>query len=127
MSKPNQLIIDNVLFPTTTRDRYSAHPVDVREQIEMISTRMVEEVRGTVWEISYAYDYMGDEKCRECLGVLRRRGAKTVLFLPDNGLELLQSDFLVTSLTPPTLAFYTGGVPKWHNLAFTLREVRPHA
>lgn len=127
MSKPVQLIINEVLLPTTTHDRYSAHPVDAKVQLEMISTRMVEEVRGTVWEITYSYDYMGDAKCREVLGVLRSRGVKQVAFLPDNGDELLTSTFLVTSLTQPTLAFFRGGVAKWHNLAFTLREERPHA
>ena len=127
MSKPIQLIINDVLLPTTTHDRYSAPEVDLKEQIEMISGRVVEEQRGKVWQITYSYDYMGDAKCREVLAALRSRGAKTVSFLPDNGTEMQTGRFLVTSLTPPTLNFYSGGAPKWHNLAFTLREVRPHA
>ena len=126
MSKPVQLIINNVLLPTTTRDRYQCYEEDLREQIEMISGRVVEEIRGKVWKIIYSYDYMGDDKIREVLGVLRSRGAKNVAFLPDNGSKLLNSNFLVESLTQPSLNFFLNGTPKWHNLAFTLREVKPH-
>lgn len=92
----------------------------------MISGRVVEEIRGKVWKIVYSYDYMGDDKIREVLGVLRSRCAKNVAFLPDNGSKLLNSNFLVESLTQPSLNFFLNGTPKWHNLAFTLREVKPH-
>lgn len=127
MSKGVQLIIDGVALPSTTRDRYQCYPEKLNEQIEMISGRMVEEVRGTVQRIVYSYDDMGDSMCREVLAVLRKRGVKTVSYLPDEGDRLVTSTFLVTSLTPPTLAFYSNGKPRWHNLAFALREVTPHA
>ena len=48
MSNEIQLIVNGVLLPTTTRDRYSCYPDELKEQITMISGRMVEEVRGTV-------------------------------------------------------------------------------
>lgn len=127
MSKPRQLIIDGVVLPTSTHDRYQAYEEDLRVEIQMISGRVVHEVQGTVWRIGYTYDYMGDSKMREVLAVLRSRGNKTVSFLPDNGTKLVTSVFKVESLTPPTLAFFRDGTPKWHNLSFTLREVKPHA
>jgi len=127
MSQPIQLIINGILLPTTTRDRYQCYEETLREQIQMISGRMVEEVRGKVQKISYSYDYMGDDLCRQVLAELRSKSVKLVNYLPDSGNELLNSTFLVESLTPPTLAFFRGGVAKWHNLSFTLREVRPHA
>ena len=34
--------------------------------------------------------------------------------------------FLVDSITQPTFAFSKGGVGLWHNVGFTLREVKPH-
>lgn len=125
--KPIQLIIDGVQLPTSTRDRYQAYEEDLTVEVNMISGRAVDEVRGQVWRINYAYDYMGDEKLQEVLTVLRRRGSKTVTFQPDNGGALITGTFKLTSLTPPTLAFYKDGTPKWHNLAFSLREVKPHA
>ena len=127
MIKEKQLIINGVELPTSTHDRYQAYEEDLRVEVPMISGRVVDEVRGTVWRIGYAYDYMGDAKMQEVLAVLRSRGSKTVTFLPDNSTQLLTSVFRVESLTPPTLAFYRNGTPKWHNLSFTLREVKPHA
>lgn len=127
MSNPIQLIIDDVALPTATHDRYQAYPEDLTVDVQMISGREPQEARGTVWRIVYSYDYMGDDKCREVLGVLRRSGPKTVTFLPDNSDKLVTSKFKVTSITNPTLAFFKGGVPKWHNFGFVLREVKPHA
>lgn len=122
-----QLIIDGVVLPVTTRDRYQSFPETLSRQVVMISGRVTEETRGSVQRIVYSYDYMGDAKCREVLNVLRSRGAKTVSYLPDNGDDLVTSTFLVESITQPTLAFFKGGVAKWHNLAFVLREVKPSA
>ena len=92
----------------------------------MISGRMTEEVRGHVQKIVYSYDYMGDAKCREVLKALRSKGPKIVAYLPDDGDEMVSSTFLVESMTQPALAFFKGDIPKWHNLSFVLREVKPH-
>ena len=93
----------------------------------MISGRLVEEIRGKVWRIDYASGQMRDDTTRQLLAALRAKGRKNVAFLPDNGDELLTSSFLVESLTPPTLAFFDGSEPVWTGLAFSLREVKPHA
>lgn len=128
MKKPIQLIIDGVVFPTSTHDRYTAYSAKLKQQVEMISTRMTEEVRGDVWKIIYNRDSMSDAEYKACMAVLTSTGKKTVNFLPNTGDgELLSSEFLVESITYPSLAFYSGGVPKWRNLSFTLREVKPHA
>lgn len=128
MKKPTQLIIDGVVFPTSTRDRYAAWEGILKQQVEMISTRVTEEVRGKVWRISYAREAMTDAEYAACMAVLQQIGSKTVTFLPNTGAaELQSSTFLVESISYPTLAFYDNGVPKWRNLSFTLREVKPHA
>lgn len=123
--RTQQLILNGVALPYVSRDRYSAHPVTLSRQVEMISGRIVEEQRGKVWQISYSADYIGDALCRQALEVLRG-GSFTATFLPDNGDELISTTVRVESLTDPTFAFTSHGVPKWHNLAFTLREVAPH-
>lgn len=122
-----QLIIDDVLFPMSTHDRYSAYEEVLTEVLEMSDRSVVEEVSGKIWRIAYEYDYMGVDKLRECLAVLRSGGVHQVAFLPDNGDELISSQFLVESLSYPSLAFVRGGVGRWHSLTFALREVRPHA
>lgn len=127
MSKPVQLIIEGVALPTTTRNRYSCYPEKLKQRVDMISGRGTEEVRGEVQIINYSYGYMGEEKGREVLAVLRKRGTLSVAYLPDDGDELVTSTFLVENLTNPTLLYFRGGVAKWNNIAFTLREVKPHA
>lgn len=126
MSNFIELIVNNTLFPTSTHDNYSAYEVDVKEILEMADRSITEEVAGKIWMIEYRYDYMGELKLRECLNVLRGGGVKTVSFIPDNSDELQTSEFLVQSLTAPSLAFVRNNIGKWHNLAFVLREVRPH-
>ena len=61
------------------------------------------------------------------LAELRSGRALPCSVLPDGGTALVTSTFLVESLTPPTVAFSRGDEIYWHNIAFTLREVRPHA
>ena len=128
MSKPIQLIINDVRCPTTTRDRYHATPVDYKELLQMADRSWSEEVVGTGTRIVYSYDKMEDGTYQELLRVLRGGGVKKVSYLPDDGTtELRQSDFLVETLPNPTLQFYINQTPRWHNVAFTLIEVRPHA
>ena len=126
MSEPF-LIIDEILVPEPDFDGYHAYEDILREQIPMISGRLVEEVRGKVWRIDYTSERMSDSETRRLLAALRAKGSKTVAFLPDNGDELIPSTFLVESLTPPVLAFFDGTEPVWKGLAFSLREVKPHA
>lgn len=121
------LIVNDILIPEPDFDGYHAYEDILREQIPMISGRLVEEVRGDVWRIDYASGQMRDDTTRQLLAALRAKGSKNVAFLPDNGDELLTSSFLVESLTPPTLAFFDGSEPVWTGLAFSLREVKPHA
>ena len=128
MSKPIQLIINGVRCPTTTRDRYAATPVDYKELMQMADKSWAEEVVGTGTRIVYSYDKMDDGTYQELLRVLRGGGVKTVNYLPDDGsTELVTSQFLVETLPNPTLQFYLNQTPRWHNVAFSLIEVRPHA
>ena len=122
-----QLIINGIYLPETSRNRYACYPALLSDSITMISGRMVQEVRGKVQMIHYEYDYMGNDLCRQLLAVLRAGKPVKVVYLPDEGDEMRTGDFLVESLTNPSFAFSKRGVPYWHNLAFTLREVRSHA
>lgn len=128
MSKPIQLIINDVRCPTTTRDRYYSYPQELKETLTMADGTMVEEVVGIVQRIGYSYDKMEDGVYRELLAAIRGGGVKTVSYLPDDtSTELVTSRFIVESITQPTLQFYLNQTPRWHNVGFTLREAEPHA
>ena len=92
----------------------------------MISGRRVSEVRGNVQIIEWSYDYMGIELGNTVLNILRSGKPIQVAYLPDVGKELESGEFWVESMTPPSFAFSKGGTPYWHNIAFVLREVKPH-
>lgn len=121
-----QLIINGILLPETSRDKYQCYPGELSVNVEMISGRTVREVRGHVQYIVWSYDYMGNELWRQLAQVLRGNTSITVAYLPDDADELVSGEFLVESITQPTFAFSRGGVGLWHNVGFTLREVRPH-
>lgn len=121
-----QLIIDGVALPEVSGDKYSCYEDLLTKSVEMISGRIVHEVRGKVWVATYAYDYMGNDLCRRALAVLRSGRSFPAQILPDNGDDLITIQALCTDLTPPTFAFSKNGVGLWHNLAFSIREVSPH-
>lgn len=123
-----QLILNNsVYLPETSRDKYKCYPSLLGTQVDMISGRRVLEVRGWVQIIEYEYDYMGDSLMRQVLAVLRSGQSFPVAYLPDNSDTLAVSTFLTQDFPQPTFAFSKAGVPYWHNVSFTLREVKPHA
>lgn len=122
-----QLIVSGIELPEVSRGNYSCYPTVLGENVTMISGRMVTEVRGMVQMIHYAYDYMGNDLCRRLLAVLRSGQPFEVVYLPDEGEEMKTGRFLVESLSNPVFAFSRRGVPYWHNVSFTLREVSPHA
>lgn len=128
MSRPAQLIIGGIKFPTQTRDRYRAYETELKEQLAMVDGSMVEEVvPGKVQIIEYSCDAMSDSLYRLALAALRAPGPLSVAYLPDDGSqELRTSTFFVTAFTPPSLSFFRGTQPLWHNMSFTLREARPH-
>lgn len=121
-----QLVINGIVLPETTRDKYSCYPEQLSRQIDMISGRRVNEYRGSVYKISYTYDYMGNELARQVLSVLRSGNSFPVSFLSDEEDTMLTGTFLTESITSPTFAFSKGGKPYWHNFSFVLREVKPH-
>ena len=121
-----QLIINGITLPETDYDRYKCYPSQLSVQSDMISGRRVNEIRGTVQKINYAYDYLTPTMWRQLAAVLRSGNSMTVQYLPDDGDSLITSTFLRESLTEPTFAFSKNGVACWHNIAFTLREVSPH-
>lgn len=126
MSEFLQLMIDGVVFPSSTHDNYSAYEMILTEQMEVADRSIVEEISGWIWKVEYSYDYMGMSKLREALDVLRAGGVHEVSFLPDDSDEWKSGRFIVESLSAPSLAFIRGGAGRWHNISFTLREVTPH-
>lgn len=125
-TRTTQLIIDGVALPYVAHDRFCAYPDTLSRQVEMVSGRVVSEQRGKVWRVSYSCDYLDDAARNAVLAVLRSGEPFVASFLPDDGTEMVAATMRAESLIPPTFAFTSHGVVRWHNLSFELREVDPH-
>lgn len=122
-----QLIVNNsIVLPEVRNGNYSPVESDLSVQAEMISGRLVEELRGSVWVVSYASTRLTDPVWRALKAVLKGRGSFPVQFLPNDRDEMVTATVLCTALTEPSFAWSRDGVAYWTGLSFTLREVRPH-
>lgn len=132
-----QLILDAdgdaVTLPESRRGGYTAARTMLYEDVEMISGRLVRELRGNVWVLGYQYSGFPDALKNRVIAACEKGKREPVacLFLtPDGGRELEYSQFFVTKFTYPK--FYWGKndhgtlVPLWGDFNLTLREVRPH-
>nr|DAP52189.1 MAG TPA: hypothetical protein [Caudoviricetes sp.] len=145
-----QLILDTtgtpVTMPESQKDGYRAELQPLSVDVEMVSGRIVRELRGNVWVISYQYGYFSDEMKQSVLSVCEKgRGqAITCVFLPPHSEQMITSDFLVTKLTYPKFMWsrqimgeVAGDkgetietlvpVPVWGDFGVELREVKPSA
>ena len=100
-----QLIVNGTYLPQTSNDKYSSRPEQLGEQLEMISGRMVTEIRGIVQVITYSYDKMPDETYRALLTALRSQAAIDVVYLPDDSDTMATGKFICTEFPAPTFAF----------------------
>jgi len=127
--KPTQIILDGVALPHVSHDRYACWPEELSITKVMAAGNMVKELKepGKVWRVRYQFDYMENETRLQMLEILRRGDSFPAAVLPDNSDEMVVSTFFCVSLTQPTFSFAKNGKGLWHNLAFELREVEPHA
>lgn len=121
-----QIILGSRALPETPWDSYSCGEVMLSVQVDMISGRRVIEQRGLAWQVSASYDYLDGDTKDYILSVLRSGAPFLATALPDNSTETVTAMFVTESLTPPTFLFDDNGAPRWHGLAFTIREEEPH-
>lgn len=132
-----QLVLDGIALPEAIKDTYKAYMENLSVELQMISGRLVKEVKGSVWRISYQYGYFDPETKNRILAACEkgRREPITCGFLPqeEDGETLVYSDFWVTDYTRPKFAWSvsdgsgeeTAAHPLWIDFAVELREVRP--
>lgn len=122
-----QIVLENMVLPEAGFDQYACWEELLSEQVSMISGRIVEEVRGKVWKVKWAYDYLDNQTTRNILSILRSVTPLQAAVLPDNSDQMVYGRFLVERITQPTYLCSDNGDAVWHGLGFVLREVRPHA
>lgn len=132
----DQLILDTagyaVAMPESRKGGYTASLTPLSEDVEMISGRLVRELRGNVWTVNYQYGYFSDEMKRLVIAACEKGGREPIVcdFLkPDSGGVLSTSTFWVTKFKYPKFMWgrndKDGPVPLWGDFSLALREVRP--
>lgn len=129
-----QLILDGFALPEAREDTYKAYIEQLGTDETMISGRLVKEIRGDVWHVSYSGGYFSPAD-RNTLLEICERGRRTPIncgFLPaeNNNGDLIYSTFWVTKYERPKFAWSAERngvtVPIWVGFSVELREVKPH-
>lgn len=123
-----QLIMDGVVLPESIKGGYTATRQALSVDVEMVTGRMVRELRGNVWVITYQYGYFDDTMKNAVLEAVEKgkRQAIRCGFLPPTSTEALTySDFFVTDFTYPKFMWSADGKPLWADFSVELREVQP--
>lgn len=132
-----QLILDTnelaVELPESQKGGYTVQKTPLGVDVEMISGRIVRELRGNVWTISYQYGYFDTEMKNKVIAACEkgRKQAITCGFLPQESDDntLSYKNFFVTSFSRPKFMWSKMGdgttTPMWADFSVELREVSP--
>lgn len=138
-----QLILDtnglNIVLPESKKNGYTANKQPLYVDVQMVTGRLVRELRGNVWVVSYQYGFFDDDTKNRLIEVCEKgqREPITCGFLPPKSVNELQySEFLVTDFQTPKFMWSRHEtspdgktdvpVPVWVDFAVTLREVNPN-
>lgn len=127
-----QLIIDGVVLPESKGGTYTAQKQPLYTEVQMASGRLVRELRGSAWVITYQYGFFNDQMKNSVIAACEK-GINTPIrcgFLQQESAgELTYSDFFVTSFSRPKFMWSRQAkgntVPLWGDFVLELREVRP--
>lgn len=132
-----QLILDvdgyNVTLPESKKGGYTAVRQPLSVDVEMVTGRMVRELRGNVWAVSYQYGWFDDETKNQVMSAIEKGRSEPIncgFLPPDSKGELTYSDFFVTSFTYPKFMWSRSEedgtpIPMWADFSVELREVEP--
>lgn len=137
-----QLILDvgeyNLELPESKKGGYAVEETELSVSLQMISGRMVKEVRGNVWTITYQYGYFNDTDMKNLISACEK-GRKTPItcgFLEQGSVDTLTySKFFVVSYNRPKFMWsrlvqgddnVLNPAPMWGDFSVELREEKPH-
>ena len=132
-----QLILDadgyNLVLPESRKGGYTPVFSPLSVDVEMITGRLVRELRGNVWKIDYQYGYFTEDMKNLVIAACEKgkREPITCGFLPPTSTSALNySRFWVMDFSYPK--FYWSRpkpdgtiIPLWGDFNLSLREVKP--
>lgn len=132
-----QLILDAaesaVTLPESKKGGYRAWEDSLSQDVTMVSGRLVREIRGNIWRVSYQYGFFDDELKKKVIAACEKGRGQPIqcgFLTPDSNGVLTHSMFFVTSITYPKFMWSRnaegGPVALWADFSVELREVTPH-
>ncbi len=137
MSRMTQLILDiegsAVSLPESRKGGYAAELAPLSVDVEMVTGRVVRELRGEVWKIEYQYGYFTPEMKDRVIAACRkgrREPIKCEFLPPESAGPRLVSRFWVMEFKHPKFFWSRPDslgrpVPMWGDFSLSLREVKP--
>lgn len=130
-----QLILDiggeNLSLPESRKGGYVCEEQLLSKDLQMASGRLVRELVGSVWALTYGYTYFTTARKDSFLRACRkgqREPISCTFLTPED--ETVTADFLVTDFTPPQFIWgrKVAGDDQalWGNFQVELREVTAH-
>lgn len=135
-----QLILDtdgiNIALPESQRMGYTVEKVPLSVDVQMVTGRIVRELQGFVWKISYNYGYLNDDEKKKVISACekgQRAPIRCSFLTQESGGELQNGLFFVTSFSRPKFMWsrfvnengVSSPVPMWADFSLELREVEP--
>lgn len=135
-----QLILDTtgnpVALPESRKGGYTAEKQPLSVEVEMVTGRMVRELRGNVWRVVYQYGYLTDTQKNSFIAACQKGQRQPIhcgFLTPNSSGALSYSDFFVVSFTYPKFMWSrivgiganSAPAPMWGDFSLELREVKP--
>lgn len=125
-----------MILPESKQGGYTIEKQPLSVDVEMISGRLVRELRGHVWYITYQYGYFDTDIKNKLIGICekgRNAPIRCGFLPPDSTGSLIYSVFFVMAFTYPKFMWSRrigqgeeeSIVPLWGDFALELREVKP--
>lgn len=129
-----QLILDMggvaISLPESIKGGYKSWEEDLCSEVVMISGRMVTELRGSVWRVSYQYGFFNDVDRKRIISACRKGRREPIIcsFLPPESEDMITGNFWVTSFSEPKFIWSVeNGKPMWADFSVELRETKSHS
>lgn len=122
------LSIDGVEIEDAEEGNYTAYEQELGVSDRMISGRLVEELRATVWVVEVSYSSIDADTMERLQTALKSTRKHQLFFLPSTGGKTLQSGFFhMTTQPQPTLTRWrSGSTPLWSGFTLHFEEINGH-
>lgn len=122
------LNIDGIDIEDLEAGDYSAYEQELGVSERMISGRLIEELRATIWVVKVRYGAIDAATMAALNAKFKASRDHALIFLPSTGgTELASGTFHLREPPAPALKSWTDETPMWEDYELTFEEVTGHA